>query len=307
MKKTLSKSRSLGAEVIYVALGILKENSGEMAGSELIKKVEQIANLDDWAKEHYQKSGYTRWISIMHFFSIGCVKAGFLVKKNGFWYLTKEGEEAYKQNNKEQLLNLLDSKYKDWKESQKKEDVPSDNDDSKSGMEENIDLKTINEITLESAEEHALDSLKNFVNSRNPYEFQELVAALFRAMGYHTPFVAPKGKDGGVDIIAYKDPLGTTVPRIKVQCKHRENTASVQEVRELMGLLQKEGDVGIFVSTGGFSPDAKTTSRSALVHIELIDLNRLINLWKEFYSKMPDDDKQKLPLKAVYFLAPDEI
>ena len=26
--------------------------------------------------------------------------------------------------------------------------------------------------------------------------------------GYYTPFVAPKGKDGGIDLIAYQDPLG---------------------------------------------------------------------------------------------------
>lgn len=45
---------------------------------------------------------------------------------------------------------------------------------------------------------------------KEPYEFQDLVAALLRAMGYYTPFIAPKGKDGGVDIIAYRDPLGTT-------------------------------------------------------------------------------------------------
>ncbi len=32
-----------------------------------------------------------------------------------------------------------------------------------------------------------------------------------------------------------------------------------------MGLLQKEGDVGIFVSTGGFSPDAKVTAREAFL------------------------------------------
>lgn len=29
-----------------------------------------------------------------------------------------------------------------------------------------------------------------------------------RAMDYYTPFIAPKGKDGGIDIIAYLDPLG---------------------------------------------------------------------------------------------------
>ena len=52
-------------------------------------------------------------------------------------------------------------------------------------------------------------------------------------MGYHVPFVAPPGRDGGVDVIAYKDPLGTVAPRIKAQIKHREEKVTVREVREL--------------------------------------------------------------------------
>ena len=43
-----------------------------------------------------------------------------------------------------------------------------------------------------------------------PYQFQDLVAALLRAMGYHVAWVAPPGKDGGTDIVAYTDPLGAT-------------------------------------------------------------------------------------------------
>jgi restriction system protein len=58
--------------------------------------------------------------------------------------------------------------------------------------------------------------------------------------------------DRGVDIFAYRDPLGTPSPRMKVQIKHRESPETAQEVRELMGLLQKDGDVGIFISSGGF-------------------------------------------------------
>ena len=122
-------------------------------------------------------------------------------------------------------------------------------------------------------------------------------------MGYYTPFVAPKGKDGGVDVVAYRDPLGTESPRIQVQIKHRQSSASVQEVRQLMGLLQKEGDVGIFVSTGGFTPDAKITARGSHIHVELIDLRRFIGLWQEFYNKLTDEDKSLLPLTPIYFLA----
>lgn len=150
----------------------------------------------------------------------------------------------------------------------------------------------------------AIEGLKKQIGLKNPYEFQELIAALLRGMGYYTPFVAPQGKDGGIDVIAYRDPLGTVSPRIKVQIKHRGHMASVQEVRQLMGLLQKDGDVGMFVSSGGFTPDAKTTARGSHVHVELIDLDRFIALWQEFYAKLADEDKAFLPLVPIYFYAP---
>ena len=71
-----------------------------------------------------------------------------------------------------------------------------------------------------------------------------------------------------------------------------------------MGLLQKDGDVGIFFSSGGFTPDAKSTARGSHVHVELIDLERFIDLWRQFYDKMTDEDKAMLPLIPVYFIAP---
>ena len=81
-------------------------------------------------------------------------------------------------------------------------------------------------------------------------------------------------------------------------------TATVLEVRQLMGLLQIDGDVGIFVSSGAFTTDAKTTARSSHVHIELIDMDRFISLWQEFYGKLTDEDKSLLPLILIYFYAP---
>jgi restriction system protein len=152
--------------------------------------------------------------------------------------------------------------------------------------------------------DRALEGIIEAINLKNPYEFQDLAAALLRAMGYFTPFVAPRGKDGGVDITAYHDPLGTQTPRIKVQIKHRVAPTPVTEIRELMGLLQKDGDVGIFFSSGGFTPDAKATARGSHVHVELIDLERFIELWRDFYEKMLDEDKARLPLVPVYFIAP---
>lgn len=291
----LSRSRELAAKVTFAALQILKEKGGEAPGREVLAEVEKRVPFDDWARATYEKSGYVRWQSILHFFSIDCIKASFLVKKKGVWYLTPEGENAL-QLGEVGLLNAATAAYRKWRD----ENQPPESKDEEVAEEG----QQGQEATIHEIEQLAIEGLKKQINLKNPYEFQELVAALLRGMGYYTPFVAPQGKDGGVDVIAYRDPLGTVSPRIKVQIKHRDSSASVQEVRQLMGLLQKDGDVGIFVSSGGFTSDAKTTARSSHVHVELIDLDRFISLWQEFYVKLTDEDKSLLPLMPIFFYAP---
>jgi restriction system protein len=295
MSKKLAPSRALAAKTIHCAFKILKKNNCEMPVKDLLKKIEEELEFNDWEKARFEKTGYIRWQSVFQFYTIDCIKAGFLIKKAGVWYLTPEGLES-ESKNEEELLEIITNEYKKWVKENKKTDVDDDNGDDDDSTE-NEELFIFNDL-----QEKAIEGMIKFINGKNPYEFQDLVAALLRGMGYYTPFVAPKGKDGGLDIIAYKDPLGATVPRIKVQIKHRENTASVKEIRELMGLLNKDGDAGLFVSTGGFSPDAKSTARTSNVHIELIDQNKFIELWQEFYNKLSDIDKNLFPLRPIYFL-----
>lgn len=275
---------------------ILKEKGGEAPGKDVVSEVANRLTFNDWEKATLEKTGNIRWQSIMHFYSIDCVKAGFLIKKKGVWYLTPEGENALERFGEIEFMEEAGQAYRKW-EKEAKKDVEDETTDE--------DSQSV-EATLDETEQKAMEGLKEHIRAKNAYEFQDLVAALLRGMGYHTPFVAPKGKDGGIDVIAYRDPLGTQSPRIKVQIKHRQDPASVKEIRELMGLLQKAGDVGIFVSSGGFSPDAKVTARNAQVHLELVDLSRFISLWQEFYPKMTDEDKGLIPLTPIYFLAPKD-
>jgi restriction system protein len=123
-------------------------------------------------------------------------------------------------------------------------------------------------------------------------------------MGYHVSWNAPPGPDKGIDIVAYNDPLGTSAPRIKVQVKRRADKINVDGLRSFMALLGEQ-DVGIFVSTGGFTPDAQSEARTKETRkITLIDMDQLFELWVKNYDKIEESDKRFLPLKPVYYLAP---
>ncbi len=110
----MSKSSQLKTKLVYAALKVLKTHGGELPGKEVLKEVEKQVKLDEWAKSRYEKTGYIRWQTILHFHTIGCTKAGFLIKKKGVWYLTPEGEKALELGEVE-LLKTASEGYKQWK------------------------------------------------------------------------------------------------------------------------------------------------------------------------------------------------
>ncbi len=294
-----SKNKDLAEIVVYNAMKILKDSGGTLSIQDLRQKIEDSVNFDDWAKATYEKSGQIRWQGILNFFSIDLIKAGYIVKKKGVWNITPDGEKALDLG-QQALFKSASTAYRDWKEKNQRDDHISVKE-TKISSDQEIYRSKIDDI-----ESIADQEFKRYILSKSPYEFQDMVGALLRAMGYHTPYIAPKGKDGGVDLIAYKDPLGISSPRTKVQVKHRQQTSSVSEIRELIGVLQKGEDVGIFVSTGGFSNDTRNAARTSQIHVELIDIDRFISLWQEFYSLLSDEDKMMMPIKSIKFVVPDE-
>jgi len=126
-------------------------------------------------------------------------------------------------------------------------------------------------------------------------------------MGYHISEVAKRGPDGGIDIVAYTDPLGTKPPRIIVQVKHKPNDSiASEEIQRLSGTMKRSTDVGIFATSGKFSKPAKIEARNSGKHIELIDFSRFVELWQEYYPSLTDEQKNMLPLHPIYFLGSNE-
>ncbi len=238
-----------------------------------------------------------RYEKIARFATIGAVKAGWLIKKKGYWFLTDEGKHTYEQfSDPEEFYREADRLYHIWKKSRVTEKTP---------VIENEEVEE-RSFSFEEAEEEAWEQIQEYLTSMNPYEFQNLVADLLDAMKYHVSWIAPPGKDMGIDIIAYTDPLGASSPRIKVQVKRKEQATNVDGLRAFMSVLGKD-DLGIFVSLGGFTKDADIEARTQETRkVTLIDLESLFELWVEYYDKLNQDAKLRLPLKPIYYLAPEE-
>ena len=132
-------------------------------------------------------------------------------------------------------------------------------------------------------------------------QMQELVAGLLRAMGYKTK-VSPPGSDLGRDIVASPDGFGLEQPRIVVEVKHRNQTIGSQEIRSFLGGRHKD-DKGLYVSTGGFTKDARYEADRASIPITLMNLDELVTAIIEHYEDMNMDTRVLVPLVNVYWPA----
>ncbi len=154
---------------------------------------------------------------------------------------------------------------------------------------------------LEGYKEEAFEITKDRVNRLNWDQLQELVAGVLRAMGYKTR-VAPKGPDRGVDIMASPDGFGFESPRIMVEVKHRGDTIGAPEIRSFIGGRHKD-DKGMYVSTGGFSKEARYEAERANITVFLMDLDELVKAIYRNYDSMDIDAQSLIPLKKIYWPA----
>lgn len=149
-------------------------------------------------------------------------------------------------------------------------------------------------------EERSNEFIKDKILKLEWEEMQDFAAGILRGMGYRTKVSEP-GPDGGKDIIASPDGLGIQQPRIKVQVKHRKKERiGVDGIRSFIGVLRQH-EIGLFVSTGGFTKESRTEAEKAQTPITLISLEDLVSLYKQNYEKLDPDTKALVPLKRIYW------
>lgn len=283
-------------ELLRKLFDILLAHPEGMRAQDALNALRNSVQLTVYEKGEYASGGGSRFEKIVRFATIDLVKAGWMIKDKGRWIVTEEGKRAYNEyKSPEQFYRTAQKLYWEWRRNQP---------ERSSKVEEEAGEKKA-AITFEEAEEQAWGEIEEYLREMPPYEFQKVVAGLLKAMGYHVSWVAPPGRDGGIDILAWNDPLGTKPPRIKVQVKREQGAVNVAVLRSFMALLG-DNDVGIFVSTGGFTRDAEDEARTQQSRqVTLINLERLFELWIEHIENLDEETRNLFPLKPIYFLSPE--
>ena len=205
---------------------------------------------------------------------------GYLKRtKRAYYQITQKGLKAFNSNH----LSLEELKnQKEYTEHQliqvSKRDNATKKDDEKQEDETPFDLidRGIEKINNE-IKNQLLEKIKNM----DPYEFENIILKLFKAMGYGDTIGTTKSHDGGIDGIINQDKLG--LEKIYIQAKRfNDNKIRETEIRNFIGAMSGDTNKGIFVTTSTF--DAKAIEKANLAHhkIKLIDKEELINLMFDY-------------------------
>ncbi len=161
------------------------------------------------------------------------------------------------------------------------------------------------EPNAERIEEYTRDFvIETLLKELDGPRFEHFVAHLMEALGYRTQVTQASG-DGGVDVIAHRDPFGLEPPIIKVQCKRVVGSIGAPEVQKLTGSLAPGGsELGLFVTLGTFSKDAVHLGRTRQ-DLRLVNGNKFVDLVLDNYEKLSSEWKRLLPFRRLYVVDRD--
>lgn len=180
--------------------------------------------------------------------------------------------------------------------------APGPTDDGEDGYEDDAEVGSDEATIYLEQLSRSHEFISDRINRLSPHEMEQLLAALLRAMGFRAR-VTPIGPDRGRDVIASPDGLGLQSPRIFCEVKHRKGAIGAPEIRSFTSTLRGD-DRGIYLSTGGFTREAKYEGDRAHVPVTLMDLDDLARMVVEHYETFDTVGRALVPLDRVYWPVP---
>lgn len=221
----------------------------------------RVRNQSRWAKDHLAKLGYLHSSS------------------RGVWCLDPLGEDVDLTT-----LDPIEMRKKvgdDTHNKNKLEKKMSDQDEELNiSIGENTDDEGEDVIYIENNNyrKHILNVLRTI----DPFRFEYLCKLLLREKGFEELHITKNSNDGGIDGhgIFTNDHISD---RIYFQCKRYKGTVGSSHIRDLRGAIQGREGRGLFITTGEFTPGAKTEARREGARvISLLDGRDLINEFEKY-------------------------
>lgn len=128
------------------------------------------------------------------------------------------------------------------------------------------------------------DDLLTRLAALSPQRFERLILDLLSAMGYgggdlSKAMMTPGSGDGGIDGIIHEDALGLDAVYIQAKRYAPGNTVGRPAIQQFIGTLTGEGAAkGVFVTTSGFSREARDFLGKVQQRVVLIDGQHLAGL-----------------------------
>ena len=247
-------------------LTTLQENGGAGDSSDVIEQVIEKLGITEAELEETTANGQSRIRNQIQWARFYLFKAGLIDNaQRGIWRLTNEGLKSKLNDDGvyELFKKVQDSVKKSAspttkKEEQKFESIPTED------------------------EEHSV-GLISLIQNLPASGFEKLCKRLLTEIGINEIIITGGSGDQGIDgkgVVKLNDVVSLN---IVFQCKRYRETVSPHHVRDFRGAMQGRGEKGLIITTGRFTKEAKAeASRDGVTPIELIDGNRLVELFEKY-------------------------
>ena len=248
-----------------------------------LPKIIELTEHETGISSHFNMPRYERMARLA---TLSLMRVGWMAKTDkGLWFLTADGRNACRkfQNSKDLFLEAV----------RLSEEIRTDSSEIA--------------ISFDMIQEMGWDMVANFIHRKNKAEIRKLIMALLEAMQFHLVWMAHPQKDHGlIDAIASTDPIGGNPYRILIHVKHTGQPVTVEGLKSFQTILGLN-DFGLFFSTGGFTAEAQNEiNKGASQKINAMDLQKFYDMWIKYFDKLSNSAHQILPLKAIFFIYPQE-
>src|SRR6202158_2306553 len=250
-------------------LDALRALGGSGTPDEVVERIALDLKLPDEVQNETLPSGELRFHNQVAWARFYLVREGLLdSSKRGVWSLTERGRSTSLSPEQARAI------FKKWVQFFQEE-----HQRKASASQPEIEDVAVEAEVASDTQSQLIDLLVTLP----PAGFERLSQRLLREAGFVQVVVTGRSGDGGIDGYGTLQVNPLVSFKVLFQCKKYKGSVSPSQVRDFRRAMAGRADKGIIITTGTFTAEARReASRDGVVPIELIDGEKLVEMFKRF-------------------------